>query len=61
MASAVDALNSGNTEMVTESLNWIDHMKDSYTTDSEKLIHGEVSGETYNDELNQESGEVNFF
>ncbi len=61
MASAIDALNSGNTEMVTESLNWIDHMKDSYTTDSEKLIHGEVSGETYNDELNQESGEVNFF
>jgi len=61
MASAFEALNAGQIEIASESLNWIDQMKDSYTTDSEKLIHGEVSGETYNDDLNQDSGEVNFF
>lgn len=61
MESVIDAMNSENLESAVESLNWIEQMKDSYTTEPEKLIHGEVSGEIYSDESNQDSGEVNFF
>jgi len=61
MAAAIDAQESGDHEKATELINYLEEMKESYTTASEKLIHGEVSGKTYNDETNQASGEVNFF
>jgi hypothetical protein len=36
-------------------------MKGSYTTEAEKMIHGEVSGEAYDDSENKQAGEINFF
>ena len=61
IGSTVEALKADNFEIATESLNWADQMKNNYTTESEKVIHGEISGDGYNDESNQESGDVNFF
>ncbi len=61
MDSAIGAIKSGEYEQVAKSIDWLEQMKNTYTTASEKSIHGEVSGETYNDETNQASGEVSFF
>ncbi|MCP4491860.1 MAG: hypothetical protein GY820_31820 [Gammaproteobacteria bacterium] len=61
MSAVVDAQKFGNSELVTELLNWPGGMKDAYTTIPERSIHGEVSGESYDDEANPKGGEVNFF
>ncbi len=59
--SVIAAQESGDAERIAESLNWLDQMKDTYTTAPEKSIHSEVSGDIYDNEADQESGEVNFF
>lgn len=48
-------------EQAANTLVDLEQMKESYTTESEKKIHGEVSGENYDESENQQSGEISFF
>lgn len=61
MVAAIKALGEGNYDQLADSVHWLEKMKDEYTTSSERAIHGEVNGETYDEEKNQPSGEVSFF
>ncbi len=61
LQSVIEAMKEGDYEEATGSGDWLEQMKNTYTTESEKTIHGEVSGDTYDDGTNQASGEVSFF
>lgn len=61
MITAIEGLGAGNYDQVSESVHWLEKMKEEYTTSSERSIHGEVNGEIYDEESNQQSGEVSFF
>ena len=60
LKAAVDEIKEGGWDQGNELLNWMDEMKQVYTTETERILHGEVSGVTYDHESNQASGEVNF-
>jgi len=61
MITAIEALGAGDYDQVSDSAHWLEKMKEEYTTSSERSIHGEVNGDIYNEESNQQSGEVSFF
>lgn len=61
MVAALDAIESGQHEKVIDAMELLDQMKNQYTTESERSIHSEVSGEEYDESENQQSGEVSFF
>jgi hypothetical protein len=52
---------AGDYDQESDSIQWLEKMKEEYTASSERAIHGEVNGETYDEESNQQSGEVSFF
>jgi methyl-accepting chemotaxis protein len=58
---AIDLMALGDYEQASDSLLDLEQMKGSYTTEPEKMIHGEVSGEGYDDSENQQAGEISFF
>ena len=60
LKAAVGEIKVGSWDQGNELLNWIEEMKQVYTTESEKVLHGEVSGTSYDNQTNQSSGEVNF-
>jgi methyl-accepting chemotaxis protein len=61
LTTAIDLMALGEYEQASSSLLDLDLMKGSYTTEAEKMIHGEVSGEAYDDSENKQAGEINFF
>ena len=61
LTAAIDLMALGEYEQASSSLLDLEHMKDNYTTEPEKKIHSEVSGEAYDDSENQQSGEISFF
>lgn len=61
LIAAIDFIVVGEYEQAKKSLHDLEQMKDSYTTEPEKVIHGGVIGEGYDGSDNQQSGEVSFF
>lgn len=61
LSSAIDLMVVGDYQQASNSLVQLEQMKMSYTTEPEKVIHGEVSGEPYDKKGNQPAGEVSFF
>lgn len=61
VAAAIDLMALGEYEQASNSLLDLEQMKDSYTTEPEKKIHAEVSGEGYDESENQPAGEISFF
>ena len=61
MVTALDAIESGELENASNAMLLLEQMKNQYTTTSERSIHGEISGENYDESENQQSGEVSFF
>lgn len=58
---AIELMAVGDYEQASSSLLDLEQMKGNYTTEPEKMIHGEVSGEGYDDSDNQQAGEISFF
>jgi methyl-accepting chemotaxis protein len=61
LTAAIELMALGDYEQASSALLGLEQMKGSYTTEPEKMIHGEVSGEGYDDSENQQAGEVSFF
>ncbi len=61
LENAFNAMSEGDFEQAANSTEWLENMKEEYTTVAEKQIHGEVNGEPYDGDSNQESSVVNFF
>lgn len=61
LTAAIDLMALGEYEQASSSLLDLEQMKGSYTTEPEKKIHGEVSGEGYDESDNQQAGEISFF
>ncbi len=61
LEDAFTALGTGDIEKFSNSIGWLENMKEEYTTVAERQIHGEVNGEPYDVESNQQSSVINFF
>ncbi len=61
LENAFNALSAGDFEQASNSTEWLENMKEEYTTAAERQIHSEVNGESYDAESNQQSSVVNFF
>lgn len=61
LSTAFDCMALEEYDQAASTLIDLEQMKESYTTESEKMIHGAVSGEDYDDSKNQQSGEISFF
>jgi methyl-accepting chemotaxis protein len=59
--TAINFMQAEDYEQAANALTDLEEMKDTYTTEPEKMIHSSVSGEDYDDSKNQQGGEVSFF
>ncbi len=61
LETAFAAAISGDSAQLADSFQWMEALKHEYTTSSEREIHGEIHGDSYDKSNNQPKGEVSFF